>query len=69
MTTKEYLELSRAVLKLQEISENLKHIQAQNEKLKQELEKEKEKNMKEAKKKANMRIEATKKWLNGYPEE
>ncbi len=69
MTTKEYLELTRAALKLQEISEDLKRIQAENEKLKLEVEKEKEKNIKEAKKKANMRIEATKKWLNGYPEE
>jgi predicted transcriptional regulator len=69
MTTKEYLELTRAALKLQEISEDLKRIQAENDKLKVELENEKERNIKEAKKKANMRVEAAKKWLNGYPEE
>jgi ElaB/YqjD/DUF883 family membrane-anchored ribosome-binding protein len=69
MTTKEYLELTRAALKLEEIREDLKRIQIENEKLIEELAKEKEKNIKEAKKKANMRVEATKKWLNGYPEE
>jgi regulator of replication initiation timing len=69
MTTKEYLELTKAALKLEEIREDLKRIQFENEKLKEELTNEKEKNIKEAKKKANMRIEATKKWLNGYPQE
>lgn len=69
MTTKEYLELVKAALKLQEISEDLKRIKEENEKLKLELENEKNKSVKEAKKKANMKIEATKKWLNGYPEE
>lgn len=69
MTTKEYLELTKVALKMEEIREELKIAKIENEKLIEELAKEKEKNIKEAKKKANMRIEATKKWLNGYPEE
>ena len=69
MTTKEYLELTKVGLKMEEFREEIKRIQLENEKLKEELTKEKEKNIKEAKKKSLMRVEATKKWLNGYPEE
>jgi regulator of replication initiation timing len=69
MKTKDYVELVKASLKMQEFSEEIKRLQMENEKLKQELEDEKEKNTKEAKKKSKMRVDATKKWLNGYPNE
>lgn len=50
---------------------NEKNVKLEEEKaaLQEELEEEKNKHQKEAVKKKNMRIAATKKWLNGYPDE
>lgn len=67
------LEELKAALRLQEIVEELKQKNAKLEEekvaMQQELDWEKEKHHKEAVKKKNLRIQATKKWLNGYPNE
>jgi len=69
ITQKEYnkmLEELKAALRLQEIVDELEQ---KNAKLEEELAEEKDKHHKEAVKKKNQRLEATKKWLNGYPDE
>jgi regulator of replication initiation timing len=76
LTLKEFKRMQeelQALNRLHKIIEemNEKNVKLEEEKaaLQEELEEEKNKHQKEAVKKKNMRIAATKKWLNGYPDE
>jgi phosphoenolpyruvate carboxylase len=70
---KRLIDLQDKVAKLIEAQRQLvainKELEAERDKMKEMFEAEKDKNYREAVKKKNMRIEATKKWLNGYPDE
>jgi regulator of replication initiation timing len=66
-------DLEEQVAKLIEAQRQLvainKALEVERDKMKEMFETEKEKNYKEATKKKNMRVEATKKWLTAYPNE
>lgn len=76
ITVKEYNKMQEELKMLNRLHQiidemNQKNVKLEEEKelLAKELEEEKNKHQKEAMKKKNMRIAATKKWLNGYPDE